>query len=66
MSEFNPAPEDEKDDVLFSVRDKIGLVQLNRPKKLHSLNISMLRKLISVLAVRSYAPCMWCSRLTTG
>lgn len=39
-------PEDEKEDVLFDTLFGVRTIELNRPKKLHSLNASMVRKII--------------------
>ena len=45
-------PGDEPDDVLFSSIYGIRSVELNRPKKLNSLNGSMARKIVPRLKVR--------------
>lgn len=45
----------EADDVLFSSQNGIRLMELNRPKKLNSLNGSMARKILPRLKVRSFA-----------
>jgi 3-hydroxyisobutyryl-CoA hydrolase len=39
-------PGDEKEDVLFNTLFGVRTIELNRPKKLHSLNGSMIRKII--------------------
>jgi 3-hydroxyisobutyryl-CoA hydrolase len=39
-------PGDEKEDVLFDTLFGIRTIELNRPKKLHSLNGSMIRKIV--------------------
>jgi 3-hydroxyisobutyryl-CoA hydrolase len=39
-------PEDEKEDVLFNTLFGLRTIELNRPKKLHSLNGSMIRKIV--------------------
>ncbi|EHL00473.1 putative 3-hydroxyisobutyryl-CoA hydrolase, mitochondrial [Glarea lozoyensis 74030] len=39
-------PEDEKEDVLFDTIFGLRTIELNRPKKLHSLNGSMIRKIL--------------------
>jgi 3-hydroxyisobutyryl-CoA hydrolase len=39
-------PGDEKEDVLFDTLFGVRTIELNRPKKLHSLNGSMIRKII--------------------
>ena len=39
-------PTDEKEDVLFDTLFGIRTIELNRPKKLHSLNGSMIRKIV--------------------
>lgn len=44
-------PGDEPDDVLFSKLNGVRLVELNRPKKLNSLNGSMVRKILPRLQV---------------
>ena len=44
-------PGDEADDVLFNSLYGIRTVELNRPKKLNSLNGSMARKIIPRLKV---------------
>lgn len=49
--DFGPQPGDEVGDVLFSVRSRVGTVQLNNPKKLNSLTASMIRKMIPMLRV---------------
>ncbi|KAA8652657.1 hypothetical protein EYZ11_010660 [Aspergillus tanneri] len=41
-----PLPEDEPDDVLFNTLYGVRLIELNRPKKLNSLNGSMVRKIL--------------------
>lgn len=41
-----PQPEDEADDVLFTTNSAVRSIELNRPKKLNSLNGSMARKII--------------------
>ena len=45
-------PEDDPDDVLFSVHYGVRTIQLNRPGKLNSLNDSMVRKIIPRLKVQ--------------
>lgn len=45
-------PGDERDDVLFNSIYGIRSVELNRPKKLNSLNGSMARKILPRLKVR--------------
>lgn len=47
-----PQPGDEEDDVLFGSIYGVRTVELNRPKKLNSLNGSMARKIIARLRVR--------------
>jgi 3-hydroxyisobutyryl-CoA hydrolase len=42
---FKPRPDDEPEDVLFNSLYGLRTVQLNRPKKLNSLNGSMVRKI---------------------
>lgn len=44
-------PGDEPDDVLFSSLYGVRTIELNRPKKLNSLNGSMARKIIPRLKV---------------
>ena len=44
-------PGDEPDDVLFDSLYGVRTIELNRPKKLNSLNGSMARKIIPRLAV---------------
>src|SRR5271170_5059581 len=39
-------PADDPDDVLFSTLYGVRTIELNRPKKLNSLNASMIRKII--------------------
>ena len=39
-------PGDEKEDVLFNTLFGVRTIELNRPKKLHSLNGSMIRKIV--------------------
>jgi len=41
-----PQPEDEADDVIFTQNAGVRSIELNRPKKLNSLNGSMARKII--------------------
>jgi 3-hydroxyisobutyryl-CoA hydrolase len=43
---LTPQPEDEADDVLFTTNSGVRSIELNRPKKLNSLNGSMARKII--------------------
>lgn len=45
-AEFRPEPEDEPQDVLFDSQYGLRTVELNRPKKLNSLNASMVRKIV--------------------
>lgn len=47
-----PRQGDEPDDVLFSSLYGVRLIELNRPKKLNSLNASMARKILPRLKVR--------------
>lgn len=55
MSTDAPAPKEEPrydpDDVLFNPIYGVRTIELNRPKKLNSLNGSMARKIISRLKV---------------
>ena len=44
-------PDDEPDDVLFNTMYGVRTIELNRPKKLNSLNGSMARKIIPRLKV---------------
>lgn len=44
-------PGDDPDDVLFSKLYGVRLIELNRPKKLNSLNGSMVRKILPRLQV---------------
>lgn len=44
-------PGDEPDDVLFHSQYGVRLIELNRPKKLNSLNGSMARKILPRLLV---------------
>lgn len=44
-------PEDEPDDVLFNSLYGVRSIELNRPKKLNSLNGSMVRKILPRLKV---------------
>lgn len=44
------------DDVLFNAIYGVRTIELNRPKKLNSLNGSMARKIISRLKVRTLQP----------
>lgn len=50
--EFQPQPGDEPDDVLFNTIYGLRTIELNRPKKLNSLNGSMARKIVPRLQVR--------------
>ena len=45
-------PGDDPDDVLFNTLYGVRTIELNRPKKLNSLNGSMARKIIPRLKVR--------------
>lgn len=45
-------PGDDPDDVLFNNVYGVRTIELNRPKKLNSLNASMARKIIPRLKVR--------------
>ena len=47
-------PDDEPDDVLFNTIYGVRTIELNRPKKLNSLNGSMARKIIPRLKVCLY------------
>lgn len=42
---FKPLPDDEPEDVLFNSLYGLRTIELNRPKKLNSLNASMIRKI---------------------
>lgn len=46
-------PGDEADDVLFNNLYGVRTIELNRPRKLNSLNGSMARKIVPRLQVRS-------------
>lgn len=46
-------PGDEENDVLFGTKYGVRTIELNRPKKLNSLNGSMARKILPRLAVRT-------------
>lgn len=46
------APGDDPDDVLFGSHYGVRTIELNRPRKLNSLNSSMARKIISRLKVK--------------
>lgn len=48
-----PIEGDEQDDVVFTFESGLRIIQMNRPKKLNSLNGSMARKLIGRLKVGS-------------
>ena len=48
---IKPREGDETDDVLFNSLYGVLSVELNRPKKLNSLNHSMARKILPVLKV---------------
>lgn len=50
-------PGDEPDDVLFNSIYGLRSVELNRPKKLNSLNGSMARKIFPRLKVSLYDTC---------
>jgi len=59
MAETTPTPDipkeqpgDDPDDVLFNNIYGVRTIELNRPKKLNSLNASMARKIIPRLKVR--------------
>ncbi|KAF2011222.1 ClpP/crotonase [Aaosphaeria arxii CBS 175.79] len=43
---FQPQPDDDPDDVVFANNYGVRSIELNRPKKLNSLNGSMVRKII--------------------
>lgn len=45
-------PDDEPNDVLFGTKYGVRTIELNRPKKLNSLNGSMARKIVPRLLVR--------------
>lgn len=46
-------PEDDPDDVLFNSLYGVRTIELNRPKKLNSLNASMVRKILPRLKVHN-------------
>ncbi len=59
MAESTPTPDipkeqpgDDPDDVLFNNIYGVRTIELNRPKKLNSLNASMARKIVPRLRVR--------------
>ncbi|KEZ43885.1 hypothetical protein SAPIO_CDS4057 [Scedosporium apiospermum] len=45
-AELKPLPEDEADDVVIGSKYGLRTIELNRPKKLNSLNASMIRKIL--------------------
>lgn len=45
-SAFKSLPEDDPDDVMFNSLYGVRSIELNRPKKLNSLNASMIRKIV--------------------
>ncbi|CRK44657.1 hypothetical protein BN1723_016361, partial [Verticillium longisporum] len=44
--DFKPLSEDDPDDVVFNSAFGVRSIELNRPKKLNSLNASMIRKIV--------------------
>lgn len=44
--EYRPQPGDDPEDVLFDSKYGLRTIELNRPKKLNSLNASMVRKIV--------------------
>jgi 3-hydroxyisobutyryl-CoA hydrolase len=57
-------PGDEPNDVLFHSKHGVGLIELNRPKKLNTLNGSMARKITSKLLVSVSYQCLASQILT--
>ena len=51
-------PGDDPDDVLFNSLYGVRTIELNRPKKLNSLNGSMIQKIIPRLQVRLSCPAL--------
>lgn len=45
-AEFAPQPSDDPDDVLFTSKFGLRTIELNRPRKLNSLDASMIRKMV--------------------
>ncbi|KAG7126419.1 3-hydroxyisobutyryl-CoA hydrolase like protein [Verticillium longisporum] len=48
--DFKPLSEDDPDDVVFNSAFGVRSIELNRPKKLNSLNASMIRKIVPRLS----------------
>ncbi len=53
---------DESDEVLNRVEDGVGVVTLNRPRAINSLNQGMVNELSAVAAVEQDGSARWCSR----
>ena len=51
-SQFQEQPDDDPEDVIFGSLYGVRTIELNRPKKLNSLNGSMARKIILRLKVQ--------------
>jgi 3-hydroxyisobutyryl-CoA hydrolase len=51
-TDIKELPGDEPEDVLFNSLYGVRTIELNRPKKLNSLNASMVRKIVPRLQVR--------------
>ena len=56
---IRPKEQDDPDDVLFGSIYGVRTIELNRPKKLNSLNGSMCRKIIPRLRVRQEKKLAW-------